>query len=249
MDFVNLHKNDGIATLTINRGSVNALNNTVLDQLRAHLKALESDQEVRSVILTGSGKFFSFGFDVPEFISFTKEQFTEFAVNFTDLYAYLFLYPKPVVAALNGHAIAGGCVLALACDYRVMIDEKAKISLNELGFGSTVFVGIVEMLRFCVGSANAARILYSGAMYTAEEAKSLGLVDEVTTEQDFPTAIRKVAGDLGSKNPPAFASVKSLLKKPVAEEILLREKGFINEMVDIWYSETTWANLQNIKIH
>lgn len=249
MNFVELNKSGEIATLMLNRGNVNALNGAVLDQLRAHLKALENDQEVRSVILTGAGKFFSFGFDVPEFISFSKEQFAEFAVNFTDLYTYLFLYPKPVVAALNGHAIAGGCVLALACDYRIMINEKAKIALNEISFGSSVFCGIAEMLRFCVGSANAARILYSGAMYTAEEAKSFGLVDEVTTEQDFLTATRKAALDMGAKNPPAFACVKSLLKKPVAEEILRREKESIKEFVDIWYSETTWANLQNIKIH
>ncbi len=249
MDFVELHKNGETATLMLNKGNVNALNGTVLDQLRAHLKALENDREVTSVILTGSGKFFSFGFDVPEFLSFTKDQFAEFVTSFTDLYAYLFLYPKPVVAALNGHAIAGGCVLALACDYRVMAGEKAKISLNEISFGSAVFAGIAEMLRFCVGSANAASILYSGAMYTAQEAKSFGLVDEVTTEQDFMTAARKAAMCLGSKNPPAFATVKTLLRKPVAEEILRREKESIREFIDIWYSEATWANLQNIKIH
>ena len=228
---------------------MNALNGAVVDQLRARLKALENDQEVRAIILTGSGKFFSFGFDVPEFLSFTKERFAEFVTNFTDLYSYLFLYPKPVVAALNGHAIAGGCVLALACDYRVMVSEKAKIALNEISFGSAVFAGIAEMLRFCVGSASAASILYSGAMYTAQEANSFGLVDEVATEQDFLTAARKAAMDLGSKNPPAFARVKSLLRKPVAEEILRREKESIKEFIDIWYSEATWANLQNIKIH
>jgi 3,2-trans-enoyl-CoA isomerase len=249
MDFVELHKNGEIATLMLNKGNVNALNGAVLDQLRTHLKALENDQEVRAVILTGAGKFFSFGFDVPEFLSFTKEQFAEFVTNFTDLYAYLFLYPKPVVAALNGHAVAGGCVLALACDYRVMVNEKAKIALNEISFGSAVFAGIAEMLRFCVGSANAARILYSGAMYTAQEAKSFGLVDEATTEQDLMTAARKAALDLGSKNPPAFVTVKSLLRKPVAEEILRREAASIREFIDIWYSEATWANLQNIKIH
>ena len=249
MDFVELQKNGETATLTLNRGSVNALNGAVLDQLRARLKALENDQEVRAIILTGSGKFFSFGFDVPEFLSFTKDRFAEFVTNFSDLCAYLFLYPKPVVAALNGHAIAGGCVLALTCDYRVMVNEKAKISLNEISFGSAVFAGIAEMLRFCVGSAKAASILYSGTMYTAEEAKSFGLVDEATTEQDFMAAARKAALDLGSKNPPAFARVKTLLRKPVAEEIQRREAESIREFIDIWYSETTWANLQNIKIH
>jgi len=179
MDFVTSQKDDGISILTLNRGRVNALNGAVDDQLRALLETLESDREVRSVVFTGSGKSFSFGFDIPEFLSLTKEQFTDFLINFCDLYRYLFLYPKPVVAALNGHTIAGGCMLALACDYRVIVSGKAKISLNEIGFGSSVFAGSVEMLRFWAGNANAMHILYSGAMHPAEEAQRLGLVHEV----------------------------------------------------------------------
>jgi enoyl-CoA hydratase/carnithine racemase len=233
----------------LHRGNVNALNGIVIGQLRALLKNLESDHEVESIILTGSGKFFSFGFDIPEFLSFTKEQFTEFLASFTDLYAYLFLYPKPVVAALNGHTIAGGCMLALACDHRVMVSGKAKISLNEICFGSSVFAGSTEMLRFWVGSGNATAILYSGAMYLAEEAKSLGLVHEVATEDVLMIAARKAASDLASKDSSAFASIKSLLRKSVAEEMLRREMDSIMEFTDIWYSEATWANLQNIKIY
>jgi len=91
MEFIELQRNDGIATLTLRRGKVNALNNAMVDQLREALKITESDPEIKSVILTGTGKFFSFGFDIPEFLSFTKEQFTEFLNNFTDLYTYLFL--------------------------------------------------------------------------------------------------------------------------------------------------------------
>jgi enoyl-CoA hydratase len=92
--------------------------------------ALEVDPVLRALVLTGRGKFFSFGFDIPEFLPFTKEQFTNYLINFSDFYTYLFLYPKPIVAALNGHAIAGGCMLALACDHRVMTAGKGKISLN-----------------------------------------------------------------------------------------------------------------------
>lgn len=248
LDFVSSQKSNGISTLMINRGKVNALNGGVVDQLRAHLKRLESDSEVRSIILTGFGKFFSFGFDIPEFLSFSKEQFVAYLENFTNLYTYLFLYPKPVVAALNGHAIAAGCMLALACDYRVMVIGKARISLNEMGFGSSVFAGSTEMLRFCVGSGNATTILYSGAMCTAEEAKSLGLVHDVTTEEDYMAVARQAASDLASKHPPAFASIKSLLRKPIADVMLRRESESITEFADIWYSEVTWANLQNIKI-
>jgi len=248
MNFIEIQKSKGVAVLTLRRGKVNALNDIVVNQMREKLKASETDPEVKSIIITGSGKFFSFGFDIPEFLAFTKEQFINYLVNFTGLYAYIFQYPKPVVAALNGHTIAGGCMLALACDYRAMTGGKAKISLNEINFGASVFAGATEMLRFCAGSANATKILYSGAMYTAEEAKGIGLIDYVASESDLMDAAFKAALDLASKYPPAFAGIKSLLRKSIAEEMIRRERASIKEFADIWYSEHTWASLKNIKI-
>ncbi|MBW1780245.1 MAG: enoyl-CoA hydratase/isomerase family protein [Deltaproteobacteria bacterium] len=249
MNFVRVKTNEGIATVVLNRGKVNALNGEVVDELRESLKALEVDKDLKAVILTGHGKFFSFGFDIPEFLSFSKEDFTNYLINFTDLYTYLFLYPKPVVAALNGHTIAGGCMLALACDERVMVDGKGKISLNEIAFGSSVFAGSTEMLRFWTGSANATKVLYSGAMYSAKEALRVGLVHTVVTEQNLMVQARRDASDLAQRQFPAFTSIKSLLRKPIAEEMMKRERESIRVFVDIWYSKATWKNLQDIKIH
>jgi len=249
MNFVEVETSEGIATVVLSRGKVNALNGMVVDNLRERLKVLEVDQDLKALVLTGYGKFFSFGFDIPEFLSYTKEEFTNYLTNFTDLYTYLFLYPKPVVAALNGHTIAGGCMLALACDSRVMASGKGKISLNEIAFGSSVFAGSTEMLRFWIGSANATKVLYSGAMYSAEEAMSLGLVQEIVNEDNLMVQARRIASDLASKQSPAFASIKSLLRKPIAEDMMQRERASIREFVDIWYSEPTWANLQDIKIN
>jgi enoyl-CoA hydratase/carnithine racemase len=248
MDFVQLQKNNGVATLTIARGRVNAINGEVVDEITASLKSLEHDPEAKAIVLTGAGRFFSFGLDVPEFLSFDKARFAQFLTRFTDLCTCIFVYPKPVVAALNGHTIAAGCMLAVACDYRVMATGKGRIALNELGFGASLFAGITEMLRFTVGSANATKVLYSGSMYSPEEAKSIGLIDEAAAEPDLMNAAVKMASTLGSKHPPAFAGIKSLLKKTIAEDMKRREKESIREFVDIWYSEHTWANLQNIKI-
>lgn len=190
MDFVSVHEASGIGTLVLKRGKINALNEVVVEELQVALTGLERDAAVKAVILTGHSKFFSFGFDIPQFLPYSREDFSDYLVKFTDLYTYMFLYPKPVVAALNGHAIAGGCMLALACDRRVMVTGKAKISLNEISFGSSIFAGSTEMLRFCVGGRNATQILYSGAMYSAEEAQGLGLIDKVTVEQT-ETAMNK----------------------------------------------------------
>ena len=249
MNFILSQKSDGIATLMLRRGKVNALNGALVNELRESLKTCESDPEIKSLILTAYGKFFSFGFDIPEFLSYTKEQFTEYLVNFTDLYRYIFSYPKPVVAALNGHTIAGGCMLALACDYRVMVSGKARISLNEIGFGSSVFAGSVEMLRFWAGSTNATEVLFSGALYSAMEAKNLGLIHEVAAADELMDMASKAASGFASRYPPAFASIKLRLRRSIIEEMMRRERESIKEFVDIWYSESTWANLQNIRIY
>ncbi len=101
--------------------------------------------------------------------------------KFTQLKRDLFLYPKPLIALLNGHTIAAGCMLALAADFRIMVSEKAKISLNEINIGVSVFAGALEMLKFCVGQRNAEHILKAGKMYTPDEAFQLGLIDKMST--------------------------------------------------------------------
>jgi len=248
VNFVRVETEDGIALVTLQRGKVNAITGTVVDELRGCFEKLETDPDTRAVLFTGSGKFFSFGFDIPEFLSYGKEAFTEYLTNFTDLYTYMFQFPKPLVAALNGHTIAGGCMLALACDSRIMVEGKGKISLNEIAFGSSVFAGSTEMLRFAAGSANATAVLYSGAMLTAGEAMKFGLVNAVSTEDDLMQRAKGVAADMASKRPRAFASIKRLLRKSIAEEMVKREAESIREFVDIWYSEPTWSNVQEIKI-
>jgi Delta3-Delta2-enoyl-CoA isomerase len=248
MSFTELETSDGIATVTLARGKVNALNGAVVADLRSRLEELEGNPEVRAVVLTGRGRFFSFGFDVPEFLAFSKEEFSEYLAVFSGLYTYMFLYPKPMVAALNGHTIAGGCMLALTCDGRVMAAGKAKISLNEITFGSSIFAGSAEMLRFCVGSAVATKILYSGAMFSAEEARSLGLVEEVRPEEAVLDRARQVASDLASRSASAFAGIKTLLRRPVAEEMRRREQESIRAFVEIWYSALTQAHLREIRI-
>ena len=249
MSFIEISQHGNIATVTLERGKVNALNEPMVEEVTATFQSLEKDAAVKSLILTAKGKFFSFGFDVPEFLGYPKKDFVKYLEKFADLYTYVFQFPKPVVAALNGHTIAGGCMLATACDYRLMVSEKAKISLNEITFGSSVFAGTVEMLKFCVGTKNAQSILYTGVMYSAEEAFHMGLVDQVTTKDKLVEAATKVAQELAKINPSAFRSIKTLLRKPVVEEMLKGDKDSLVEMADIWYSETTWDKLKEIKIY
>lgn len=249
MTFVSVSEDGGVATVLLTRGKVNALTEAVIDQLRDSFHDLSSDRRVRALILTGSGKFFSFGFDIPHFMDHSKEDFTRYLSKFTDFYTELFVFPKPVIAALNGHTIAGGCMIATACDYRIMVTGKPRISLNEITFRSSVFAGSVDMLKACVGPQNAESILYSGGMYSAEQALDLGLVHQVSTQEDLLSDAKRVAENLANNSGRAFQSIKHLLRRPVAEEMKKKERQSILEFVEIWYSPETREQIEKIIIH
>jgi len=249
MQFVHVSVRDAVAEVRLQRGKVNALDDDVIGELRDGLRRLADDPAVRGSILTGTGKFFSFGFDIPEFLGWSREAFTGYLERFTALYREIFAHPKPVVAAINGHAVAGGCMLATACDARIMVGGRARIGLNEIGFGSSVFAGSVAMLAHWVGQRRAQEVLYEGTLYSAEQALAIGLVDATAPEDGLLDAARQVAGRLAGKDPAAFRSVKGLLRQPVLEDMAARERQSIREFVEIWYSEQTWKKLQEIRIH
>jgi len=248
MHFVEVSKEEQVATVVLSRGKVNALNEALVEELKTCFEELADDEDVRAVILTGRGKFFSFGLDIPELLPYSKEAFSEFMARFTDLYTQIFLFPKPVVAALNGHAIAGGCMLATAGDCRIMAEGRAKIALNEILIGSTVLTGAVEILKACVGHRNAETILYSGFMYTAEEALALGLIHHKTSAENLYPEARRIALEFAETDPAAFRGVKLLLRKPLADQFIPREAQSISQFVDIWYSESTRKKLSEVKI-
>ncbi len=249
MEFVRVVRSDRVAEVTLGRGKVNALNVQVVNELAETFRQLEADATVGAAVLTGSGKFFSFGFDIPEFLGFTKDAFIEeWLTRFTGLYRQLFVWPKPLVAALNGHTIAGGCMIALACDRRLMVPGNAKISLNEITFGASVFFGAAEMLKLVVGPRQAENVLLDGAMYLADEAKAIGLVDEVVPAERLLAAAGSAARGLAAREPAAFASIKRLLRGPTARAMEAHERAQILEFADIWYSPATRALLEQIPI-
>lgn len=248
MEYVQLSIDDGIATVAINRPKVNAINEQVVSELTDVFGELALDTQVKAVILTGRGSFFSFGFDIPGFMDYPKEAFHRFIMSFSDLVRRIFVFPKPVIAALNGHTVAGGCVLAIACDGRVMVTGKAKIALNELTLGASVFTSIAEILKYTVGPRKAQLLLYTGKMNSAEEALSLGLVDKVVSVDDLNDAALGAARELAGWDVFAFGSVKRLLRKGVLDIIERHEESTISEFVDIWYSENTWEKLKKIEI-
>ncbi|MBM4289859.1 MAG: enoyl-CoA hydratase/isomerase family protein [Deltaproteobacteria bacterium] len=249
MSWVEISTENGIAIVSLQRGRVNALHEPLVDELQKVMDDLKLDPTVKAVILTGKGKFFSFGFDIPEFLHYSREDFVSYLGKFSSLCTELFIWPKPIIAGLNGHAVAGGCMLAITCDYRLMVTGKAKISLNEITFGASVFASTTAMLQYWLGGPKAQTVLYRGSLYSAEEALALGIIDRLATESELLAAACQQAEVLAGKDMVAFASIKKLLRQPAMDLIKSYEADSIREFVDIWYSPTTWVNLQNIKIH
>lgn len=247
MSFVTVGTAHDSATVTMSRGKVNALNAQGMGEIREVFRRLEADDSVRAVVLTGNGSFFSFGFDVPELLTYSRDALTSFLTDFTGFLHDLFVFPKPVVAGINGHATAGGCMLALCCDYRVMVDRRVRISLNEINIGVPVFAGITAILQHVVGARNAEIILTEGLMYSADDAAKLGLVDDVQPIERLATTAAHQAAVLGSKLPEPFAAIKALSRAGVADRAG-SDGSSIARFVDLWFTEESQALLRTVQI-
>lgn len=168
----------GIRELRLARPPVNALNPALLAALRRAVEAAPGEG-ASALLLSGAPGMFSAGLDVPELLTLDRERFAAFWRDFYGACTALARSPIPVAAAVTGHSPAGGAVLALMCDWRVMAHGPFKIGLNEVQVGLTVPDCIQAALRRLLGSHRAERLLVAGAMLDAEQARAIGFVDEL----------------------------------------------------------------------
>ena len=132
MDTIKVNIKDKIAVLSMNRGRSNAINAEMVAELHQMVRNIENDDSIAGLILTGKDGFFSAGLDLIELYNYDEEAIKNFWINFLDLVTTLVSFKKPMIAAISGHSPAGGCVLALCCDYRIMAEGKFIIGLNEV---------------------------------------------------------------------------------------------------------------------
>lgn len=197
---------NGIFTITINRpDKLNALNKDVFTDLNKALDEIESNVEIKSVIITGAGpKAFVAGADISEFDALNKEEAMALAKRGQDTFARIENSPKPIVAAVNGFALGGGCELAMACHFRVA-SENAKFGQPEVNLGLIPGYGGTQRLVQLIGKGMAMELLMSAHMIDANEAKQLGLVNYVTTADTLLEHTKKILDIINSKAPLAIA--------------------------------------------
>ena len=220
---------DGIFTITINRpDKLNALNKMVMDELNVAVKEVYENKEIRSAIITGAGqKAFVAGADISEFLGLNAAEGMEMAKKGQTIFSRIENCPKPIVAAVNGFALGGGCELAMVCDIRIA-SSNAKMGQPEVTIGIPPGWGGTQRLLRIVGPAKAKELVFTGKMITAEEALQIGLVNKVVSlgsEDNLPPEVSK---DDAVKEKKRSAEVAKILNKKLIQECLSLAKEIKN---------------------
>jgi len=214
----------GVATITLNRPKVrNALNHQMVDDLHAALDTFESNDDVRAVVINSAGgKAFMSGADIAELRDRTREDALK-GINST-LFSRIERFPRPTVAAIVGWCLGGGCELALACDFRIA-GASSKFGQPEVGLGIMAAAGGTRRLPALVGLAMARRLLFSGKIIDAKEARKIGLVDAIVEDVKVEATAMKLLEPILKQAPEAVRRTKAALQAWVhgaSEEELMR---------------------------
>jgi len=215
-DTIVLERDGAVATITINRPKVlNALNSRTLDELRRAVLDLKQDAEVRVVILTGAGeKSFVAGADINELAVQTPTSGREHALAGQHVFDLIENLGKPVIAAINGYALGGGCELAMACTLRIAADT-AKLGQPEISLGLIPGYAGTQRLPRLVGKAKALEMILTGAPIGAGEALRIGLVNRVVSAADLMTDARTLAAQLAANAPIAMRYIVNAINRGV----------------------------------
>ena len=230
MGFVNYEVKGAVGIITINRPeALNALNSAVLDDLQAVIDGVDLNA-VRCLILTGAGeKSFVAGADIGEMSSLTKAEGEAFGKKGNDVFRKIETLPIPVIAAVNGFALGGGCEIAMSCDFRICSDN-AVFGQPEVGLGITPGFGGTQRLARLVGPGMAKQMIYTARNIKADEAFRIGLVNQVVPQEELMATVEKIAGGIAMNAPIAVRNCKKAinegLEKGMDEAIVIEEKLF-----------------------
>ncbi len=202
-----------VAVLTINRPeALNALNTNVLHELAQAVAQAKADEEVYVVLITGAGKAFIAGADIAQMKDFCPVEAKAFADNANALFSEIECMPKPVIAAINGYALGGGCELAMACDIR-LAGAKAKFGQPEVGLGITPGFGGTQRLPRIVGCSKAKELIFTAQTIGAEEALRIGLVSKVVPDEELLNSALSMANAIAGNAQIAVRQSKEAINK------------------------------------
>jgi enoyl-CoA hydratase/carnithine racemase len=234
---ITTEQSDNMLVVKLDRGQTNAINLDLVRALAKTIQEAKSDPEIESLVLTSTNdKFFSIGFDIPSLFDLKRDEFEQFYIAFNLMCLDLYTLSKPTIAVITGHAIAGGTILALCCDYRFIAEGRKYMGLNEIKLGVPVPYLADCILQSIVGSGLAQEIMEQGEFYTSDEALKLNMVNAILPPKIvLPTAVEE-AKKLSSFPPTAFKIIKQNRVEQVEGRIRKNMKKKAELFISCWYS-------------
>jgi enoyl-CoA hydratase len=229
---LDIEERSGVAVLRLRHGKVNALDLELVRAITAAMAAVAAD---RAVVLTGAGSAFSAGVDLRRIVDGGEPYVREFLPALSEMFMSVFCHPGPVLAAVNGHAIAGGAVIAAACDVRVM--SQGTIGFAELSVGVPFPPEGMEVLRHAIGPA-ASRLALTAALLDLLAAQSVGLIDDVELPDALLDSVLARAQSMLRTPAEVFSFTKRQLQQPALDRIAAR-KDDAKAVADMWASPRT----------
>lgn len=242
---VKLEEREGAAVIRLSGIHGNAINDDLLDGIESALSRSLEGGSARGLLLASSGKLFCPGLDLQILSGYDRTAMEAFLRKFSRCMLSLYTYPGPVVAAINGPAVAGGCVLAMTADWRVL-RRGARIGLNEIKVGVPLPWGVAQIMREGLVASRIEEVCLLGLNYSDEEALATGLAHEVAGEEGFEASAMRRLAEFASKDAKAFHRTKEYLRASVAERIRSGEDERRGEFLDCWFSDPTRKRIEEI---
>ncbi len=247
METIKIHRKDNYAILELARYKTNPINVTMMRDLIGSMNDLAQDPSVQGVIISGQPGFFSVGLDVKELVSLDKVNSKIFFSEFSRMVFELIQFPKPLICAITGHSPAGGCVIAICCDYRIMAQGDAyRIGLNEVPVGIMVPPHIHELYSFWVGAGKAYQFLLEGKLHTTEEALACGLIDQVVDLEEVLTTAETKIKSLLQSDFDTLMGTKINLRHPLIKRMIALAKDTPIDTEQHFWTEKSQQRLRTL---
>jgi enoyl-CoA hydratase/carnithine racemase len=238
MEMISVEYHGKVVFAKLNHGVTNALSPNVIKKLETVLKQAKNNADISGLVLGSSNeKFFSIGFDIPVLFDMNKNDFRGFYRMFNQVCWDLLTLPKPTVAAISGHAIAGGCILALCCDYRFIANGHKLIGLNEVKLGLPVPYLPDRLLHTLAGVCNARDIMESGEFYPSNKALEMGMVDKIIPIDNLVKSAIQHVDTLGALPKVGYEMIKQNRVEVIGEQVMARQDEKEAYFIESWYSD------------
>jgi enoyl-CoA hydratase len=242
-EMITSSQHEGVLTLRLAHGKSSALDVELLDALLRELDGVAED--ARALILTGTGSIFSAGVDLFRLTREGPDYVRRFLPLLSRFVHALFTFPRPVIAAVNGHAIAGGCVIVLTSDARLMAEGDGRIGVPELLVGLPFPTAALEVVRFAVPRDKMQSLIYTGRTLSPRGALGAGLIEEVVAPDALLTRAHELAQQLALIPPPVYRLTKQSLRAAALERIEKAGKSQDQAALEVWSSPQTHAHVRD----